>query len=394
MSVFNEQVKSTDTINNSMNYLRSSAKSLVEPLMSIFNGFWQKIIIFMYHILRIYQKLHSSFSRVFGIAVSSIFSGIGMYKAIRNLMNFVILVIIIILIILLAIAAVAIYILFPVMPIIIGTLAVISASIFGATVGGMSDGFCVAPGTLVAVPGGWKPVEELKPGDALREGSVEGVLKTTGKGSKCVNLGGVIISGCHLVFHNGWISASDHPLAQPAEGSDFLYCLNTSTRNWTVKGTKEFLLRDWEELPDGYDIIWEDLIYKMLNGKTCIKSSSCGRGTLASNTLVWERSRGPIFIKDVRIGDYVKGDSTYTEVLGVYEDIECSPQHLWALDNTGTGNHSFEGIAGIGENHGYHLITSSNTFLVSDSLQLVRDFTEVGADRIHETYEFTLSLLN
>jgi len=41
---------------------------------------------------------------------------------------------------------------------------------------------------------------------------------------------------------------------------------------------------------------------------------------------------------------------------------------------------------------GYHLITASGTFAYYDSSQhknrFVRDFTEVGHDRIEETYEF------
>jgi hypothetical protein len=55
------------------------------------------------------------------------------------------------------------------------------------------------------------------------------------------------------------------------------------------------------------------------------------------------------------------------------------------------------------EGEGYQLVTESGTFMVGYPLQpnsvkhgrmLVRDFTEVGAARIHETYPFTQSVLN
>ena len=41
---------------------------------------------------------------------------------------------------------------------------------------------------------------------------------------------------------------------------------------------------------------------------------------------------------------------------------------------------------------GYHLITESGTFRTKQGL--FRDFTEVGADRIQDTYSFVASRLN
>jgi len=396
LSVFREQVKATGPIADSMNYLRSSAASLVKPLNDMMNGLWQRIQVFMYYILKIYQKIHSAFSRVFGIAISSIFAGISMYKGIRNLMNLVILVVIIILTILLVIAIFAIYLLAPVMPIILTTLAVISASVFGASVGGMADSFCVGPGTLVAVAGGWMPVEDLKPGDALREGVVEGVLKTVGKGGKCVDIDGLIVSESHLIFEGGWKPALEHSAARAVESPDTLYCLNTSTHTWTVKGSaSEILLRDWEELPDGNDVVWEELVYSILNEKRGTKSSPLrsrpGRGAANRDAMVWEESRGPVYIHEVRIGDRIKDMSGYTDVLGVYSDIENDHGALWISAN-GIWNHIItEGCSP----EGYHLITSSGNFriFIGEEEYCVRDFTEVGSKRIEKTYELTLSLL-
>jgi hypothetical protein len=57
----------------------------------------------------------------------------------------------------------------------------------------------------------------------------------------------------------------------------------------------------------------------------------------------------------------------------------------------------------LSQREGYQLVTESGTFMVGYPLQsnsikhgrmLVRDFTEVGAARIHETYPFTQSVLN
>ena len=281
-----------------------------------------------------------------------------------------------------------------------GTLAIISASVFGASVAGMSDGFCVSPGTLVAVPGGWKAVEELKVGETLREGIVEGILKTTGKGSKCVDISGVIMSSSHVVFENGWKLAKNHSSAKAVlESPDFLYCLNTSTRNWIVQtSNSELLLRDWEELPEGYDDFWENMICIMLNGKSLKPPifSKGGRGTIPLDTMVLEKDKGAISIYEVCIGDHIKDSSnTYTEVLGKYEDVECDVESLWYWnEKLDVWAHPIKNSSV--HKHGYHLITSSSTFfiyMIDGKIYSIRDFTEVGTDRIHETYHLTLSLL-
>jgi len=407
MGIFQKQVQVTQPISESMNYLRASATSLLHPLNAAFQSLWQKIKIFGYEIARIYQKLHSAFDRVFGIAVSSIFAGLSMYKSIQNMLKFVILVIIIIMTILIILMIFAFYLLFPVMPVIITTLAVISASVFGGSVGGMADAFCVFPGTLVATPTGWKPVEELKPGDALRQGFVEGVLKTSAKGGRYVSIGSIHLSESHLIFDifdKTWKAAKYHTMAHVSvePEPEFLYCLNTSTRTWVVSGdTCEFTLRDWEELSeDDYaELDWEKMVFSMLNKNSKdikqIPRMLCpGRGLLSPNTEVYDKQRGAVTISNIHIGDFVKDAyNTYTEVLGIYTDgsekvprsgpnfsawIWNSELELW--DHPEESQSETEGL-------GCHLITKSGIFMIEGE-KFVRDFTEIGADRIHETYSF------
>jgi len=418
MGVFQSQVSATQPIHNSMNMLRSSATSLVEPLTSMFNVMWQKLMVGVYMVSRIFQKLHSSMDRIFGIAVSTIFAGMGMYKAIQNFMNLVVLVILIIMGIILVLMIFAFPFVFPAMPIVMTTLAVLSASVFGATVGGMADAFCVIPGTLVETPDGWKAVEDLRPGDRLMEGSVEGVLKTTARGAKCVCIGGVILSESHLVFDeidSKWKSASKHTLAQPwIQHTEFLYCLNTTTRTWRVKAgefyTFDLLLRDWEEMPtsEENDIKWEKHIFSMLNEKNSENLfpffSSPGRGLLSSHTHVWEKSRGCIPICDIQIGDFVKDSyNSYTQVLGVYADVAESLPYsgpnsaawVWDSDldlwihteqsNTYTDTNDLSRMRQI--------ITESGIFMIDNEV-FVRDFTEIGANKISETYNFIEDLLS
>jgi hypothetical protein len=261
----------------------------------------------------------------------------------------------------------------------------------------MADGFCVGPGTLVAVRDGWKRVEEVKPGDALRHGHVEGVLKTTG-GGKCIRINGVVISESHLVYEDGWKLASQHTAAEPAESPDSLYCLNTTEHTWIVKSdgpAEELVLRDWEELPDGNDSMWEQLIHEMLNEPAEPVDPllpNPGRGTFDKDAMVWERRRGPIRISEARVGDSIKDNDGYTDVLGFYSDVEANIGALWFMDPKGGWNHPpfYEK-----QTAGFHLITSSGkyTVFIGKDEFCVRDFTEVGVGRISETYPLTLSLL-
>lgn len=407
---FTGQLDAVKPINDSIQYLRGSAVKLMEPIRAFISSLWQKVMLIVYQFARVFIKLSSAFDRIFGIAVSSIFAGIGMYRAVRNAMNFVIYVVLVILTVLLVIIIFAFFLLIPVLPVILTTIGVISASVFGATVGGMADSFCVAPGTLVAVKEGWKKVEELRPGDALREGAVEGVLRAKGTSETLVVLDGVIIASCHIVkYESRWIHAGKHPLAHPYKDHvKELYCLNTTTRMWTVKGDsgEEICLRDWEELPVdaslSVDAEWEGLVYYLLNDPSpriwFPRVAVPGRGLLGAETLVSVKGRGEIPVAQVGLGDFVLDfDGSWTEVLGVYYDREMVPRSgpslsSWIWDTRlELWTHPAHGV-NQGESSGHHLITKSGTFSIRAGT-CVRDFTEVGLDRIGATYSFVLSQL-
>lgn len=409
---FMAQIDAIKPINTGINYLRSNALSLLSPLNTLINGLWQKVMVIVYQFARIFMKFSSAFDRIFGIAISSIFAGIGLYRSIRNAMNFVVYVVLIILLVLLIIVIFLFFLLIPVMPVILTTIGVLSASIFGASVGGMADSFCVAPGTLVAVKEGWKKVEELRPGDELREGIVEGILKATGTSESLVRIDGIIIASCHIIkFGDTWMHAEHHPLAQPYTASvSELYCLNTSTRTWTVKGSShEYVLRDWEELPLDPSLNisaeWESLIYSFLNTTstssipTIPRIAVPGRGLLGKNCYVFEKVKGSIPVSSVKLGDSIlESPGIFTKVLALYQDIDRVPRSginhaAWVWDPqskiwTHPVHYSEEK-----KSHGYHLITKSGKFMINSNTY-VRDFTEVGLDALDQTYSFVLSQLS
>jgi hypothetical protein len=423
MVLFSQQMEATKPINNSMNYLRSMASSLMEPLLGVFNKLWEKFSIFLYQAGRIFSKLFSTMDRIFGIATASVFAGMSLYKGIQNSIGYVIQVIIAILAILCVLVVFLFFVMWPVIPIILTMIGILSSTVYAANVSGMRDSFCVGPNTLVKCSDGWKKVSDIECGQALAGPcEVEGVLKVKcGPDTQCVSIRGVIISKTHLVLCDGeWIPAENHYEALPVDLSDnpdFLYCLNTTTRTWEVKGGKEpFTIRDWEELPEQHeeiDFAWETLIYTLLNGKDAdVKPlrQAAGRGLFGKGTYVWKDMIGTkIPIHQVRIGDMIGDEKGLTRVVGIYKDTSSDiPQSgpnesVWYyMPIKKQWNHPAvpRKTKEFSQREGYQLVTESGTFMVGYSLNmkhgrmLVRDFTEVGAARIHETYPFTQSVLN
>ena len=402
LELFSFQMDATKPITDSMNYLRAMAATLLKPLNDLFNILWAKLMVVVYQSARIFFQLYSSMDRIFAIATASVFAGMSLYRGIQNAMGFVMQVIIAILIVLCVLVIFLFFVMWPVIPLILTMIGILSATIYSANVSGMSGSFCVAPWTLVKVKNGYKRVSELVPGEQLDEGVVEGILKVEGGADTCVRIDGLVISKTHLIRHEGkWIMAGEHPDAEPLDNIHvgLLYCLNTSTRIWTVKGKEgDHSLRDWEELPDseGTDAAWEKFISSLLNNDNPLKHSAPGRGLFGEDTDIYTLdSKKPI--STVSIGDYIRDKVGYTRVIGIYKDTsELVPRSgpnpaVWSYSRS--WKHPKVADCLPMTKNGYQLITESGTFII-DSNILVRDFTEVGADRIHETYSFTESAIN
>ena len=411
MSSFSVQIDATKPISNAMNNLKKSAFSLLTPFLSIFGGMWGKLKNASFEIFRVYYHIHTAMDRVFGIAAASLFAGMGLFNAIKSAMGFVLQVIIAILIVLCILVIFLFFIMWPVIPIILTMIGILSATVYAANVSGMSGSFCVGPDTLVKTGHNtWKKVSEIRPGDALSEGTVEGVLKvgTPAPGS-CVSIENVIISKSHLIFHNGWISAGEHPNAKPAESPATLYCLNTSSRTWEVKcvDSNSLKLRDWEEIPDNseqIDFAWESLVSTMLNGpdRMIPLRGASGRGLLGPETFLWTDILGTNTpITQIKIGDYVRDGMGFTKVIGIYQDtgtpvpIAGPNSSVWYyMPIKKIWTHPVSKCQPR-QPRGFHLVTESGSFKIGFGKErmLVRDFTEVGAKRIHETYPFIKSII-
>jgi hypothetical protein len=415
LKIFDAQLNTTNKVKDVVNAMNESAASLMSPLTSVFSTLMNKIKGIAFQVIRIFYKMNSAFDRVMAIAAASVFAGASMAKAINNTINYVIKAILVILTVLIILTIFLWFVLFPYIPVILTTIGILSATVAGASAASMAGSFCVIPGTLVGLENDvWKRVEELQPGDILESGAkVEGILQTTGEGASLVQIDGVVLSNSHLVFDpvkGLWMPAGEHSSAEKTSATvATLYCLNTTDRCWKVRcsPTAPILqIRDWEELPPETDIYhahWEAMVYEMLNRQAIHNTAGFsvpGRGLLGPKTMVFEESKGLIPVSEVQIGDYVKDMNYFTKVIGVYRDTSqfvpmSGPNgSIWMFyEGKRVWRHPDQETLGtMYSKEGYQIITKSGSFYANNLR--VRDFTEIGYDRMDRTYANVLATLN
>jgi hypothetical protein len=393
MGVFSTQLSAAKTTQQSANNLRNSAASdVANPFNSLINLAWKKFGYIMGHILRIMYRLNSSFQRIFGITLASIFAGLSLFKAINNSIKFIIKVCIIILIIIIALLFLIFIPLSPFIAVLlIPAIIAISATEFGGDVNGMSDSLnCVEVGTLVKMKDGWKKVEDIRLGDLLSTGKVEGILH--GKGYKSVSIHSVVISAMHIVFDltaGRWVFAKDHTDAVECNTPSRVYSLVTSERTWIVRGEQELLLRDWTH-SNGDD---EAIQRKVCSLLTAPFTETRGFGLLGPQSKVWKHGQGYVPVASLSLGDLIHDGEGTTEITSIYTSTELGNisgpnAGIWTLGSEGWRQNpvtkSWVQVPLM------HFGTSSGKMLVDG--EVIRDFNEVDQDHFHELEEFLLSL--
>jgi hypothetical protein len=416
LMVFTSQLNVASGLGTSLNMMRTMKAELLKGFQKIMDPFFRRFVMTVHQGGRIYQQMNSAISRVFGVALSTLFLGIGVYRSIDNSISFIIKVVLIILLILSALFILMFFALSPFLGILIATSFAV-ASIVGAS-GAVS--FCFPPDSIVLCKDGkGKPISEMEIGDILLDGGrIEGILKVDGRSTPLYNLNGVYVSGNHLVWNEmeqRWCSVQEHvdAVLDPAKKSDILYCLRTSHRTIFLSDpnySRKILFRDWEEIPwnlAGADDFWDSLIYGMLND--CPRRNQRNvpeEDPLFGNQVkVMQKDGGKILIEDVCIGDILlqsKNDKKGTKILGIYQGKKgvCSAKGysdgVWWKEASGSWEHrkgkgSLEGTV-----PGFHLVTDSGIFWVETESgeDVVRDFTEVGWRTLGETESFVKHLLS
>jgi hypothetical protein len=395
------------------------------------NAFNQMIDVFMrrfnmtFHQLRqTLTRLNHAFNRIFGLATSAVYTGLSTISTMTSFLDLMIKVIIAILVILVVMVILLFFVLWPFIPVILAVIAIISATAMGGAVGGMSGTFCFDKSTKVQTADrGAIPIHEIRNGDILANGAiVEGTMEFKTSSNDLYTLYGVQVSGSHIVYTKDGTPVFVHEhkdaIPLPPTSDSMLYCLITNTHRITIVsniGVIEFA--DWEEISSDADLKqWYNQVFHELNGKApeCAPSSDVlhSESVISSFTKVWT-TLGPAEIRRIHPGDVVldaNGKPTIVKgVVRVHGSQVRAAEHLgnraWISAATWT---SFDNKiwkhpepSRVTQNHGveewYSLFTESGTYRLCEAEAVglnIRDFTDIGAERIHKTYEWVIDSLS
>ena len=406
LAILGKQLDVTDVLKEIFNILRTIKANAMASFMKILDPVWKRFAKTALLFSQNFQRMLSAMSRVGAIALATLYMGMGIQIAIQNTIDFVVKVVIIIMNILVALVAILFLILWPLIPfVILPTIDMLEAAGFGDRLGGLRSGFCFDPSTLITLKTSERvPIGSLKAGDRLWDGSeVEGVLIVDGSLELLYSIDSILVSGDHLLYDERskeWIPVLHHPSAKHVSyRSKTLVCLRTTNREINLRGSKSmWKFRDWEELPSGYDAEWEMIIHHLLNKeikKTEKAPSDYPMIGASCEILHGTGEKRPI--SSVKIGDLIFGDSGATRVTGIYKGT-LVPEDSFT-DGVWIKKEKWEHLEPSGRGSlkpGYHLTTESGTFWVDtkEFSGFVRDFTEVGVERLSLTYPFVQAILS
>jgi hypothetical protein len=400
--VLQKQMDASDVMTNVFKVLRTQLNSIYTPFSSMMTKFFTKFKQIGALASRIFQHLYMSMKKGAATAIASVFVAISLQTVFMNSIDFLIKVIMIVLYILMGLAVIFFLPILPFLVIVIMTVAGIETAMPGST-GPMGSVFCFARDTPIIMKNGdLQPISLMKPGYILKDNIlVQAVIEVPGE--KLYRLDGILVSGYHCLYHEDEvIYVKDHPRAVPSLLREpTLWTLITDRREIPVMGLGgplQFL--DWDEIPDSREaeVAWEIVANGILNMKHNNKvmvpeSAPC----LDPGLKVFITQGGWRQLREVKVGDWIRDYTGWTRVTGICERIVHTAigkqdnritDGMWFLNHNGTWTHP-RGLIKDVTWKGLQLITESGSFRIqmnSSSEYIVRDFTEVGSQKILESH--------
>ena len=194
---------------------------------------------------------------------------------------------------------------------------------FIGTIAGV-DICCFAPDTMIQMEEGQKPIQTIRIGDRLSDGStVTSTFVFDGTDVAMVELHGVTVSANHSLLDRQMIEAGAHPAATPTASIPRLYCIST-TKNWIpviAPSTKILMFTDYEECSEPSiqrkaQATAEQTLNRDTDGFTYIPDFSLGIDGAA--LILLQRTEKPLH--SIEIGDVLSSGST---VVGIVKE-RCS----------------------------------------------------------------------
>jgi hypothetical protein len=416
MGVAQGTVGSLGIMNDSLNSIKGIIKNLTASFSKIIDVTYGRFKEVLYGFIGNWHRMTFLLQRAMTIALAAVYSGISFVAGFLNLYDYVVKVVIIILSILLALIFFLFFALIPVMPVIFTVISVLVGAGFAGAVGGMASGFCIDPdASVVLANGSMKALKDCKLGDLLKgrcdgvTNTITGILDCDASTDDCVIIDGVHLSKSHRVLLEGkYILAENHPDATAAPRLPRLICLNTTTHEVPIMGSKGILWAgDWEEVDDdeGRDA-WLERVFQTLNSSadsTLFIRKPTTVPLLSPLTIVHDSVLGYMPLKDVKTGSLILDrNGKYTKVIALYSGFikAVCEEPYWLSDGVWVQSYgsrdwipsiygSIKESAESDPLYGLNLVTESGSYMIRHQghNMLIRDFTEMGIDAVKSSYE-------
>jgi hypothetical protein len=405
--ILEKQMGAADIMRTILNTLRDSISQVYNPFSTMMNKFWNKFKQMGALASRIFQQIYMAMKKAAGISIASLYLAISLQTSLMNGIDLVINIIMIVLYIMMALAIIFFLPILPVMVFVFMATTGIESAFPGRT-GGMGAVFCFAPQTKVLLSGGsYKFIYDIKIGDNLIDGStVEAVIELPGYQETIYDLDGVYVSGGHRVWLeelDDFVCVKDHPdVIITNLKLKTLWTLVTTSRQIPVKGYFNTInFADWEELPSTPKILeeWDKIVqhmlnYEQINLQIIPKYAPCLDMSMKAHIF----QGGLVPLMNIKRGDWILDNTHWTKVIGtctrevnggIGDNGSRISDGIWILYSDGKWYHPQE-IPDNRKWQGVQLITESGKFRIYTAdlknSYIVRDFTEVGYERLVESY--------
>jgi hypothetical protein len=410
LGVVKQQISAQGSFAAPMNNIRTMLQTGKTTFSNVIAEQYRRFNIVNTHFTKTWQHLTFAMGRVNAIMTGIVYFAISLLTSILNLIDFTFMVLLIVIGIMVVLVILLFFVLAPFIPVILAVITImVGAGVAGA--GGMAGAFCIDPEAKVVMNDGTvKPLSEVKCGDILGpDNIVTGVLKANSLDTPLVEIDGILMSDSHRVFHKDkWVLAGDHPEAvKSATVLPRVICLNTTKHYVKLFGKHGYVTAgDWEEVStEEGQKSWIDFVYKTLNGASSPSYYPTLPPLVGSAVCVYHSVIGWVPIEHVGIGDQILGSKGYTSIVGTYKgEIPTQTNtSLWISDGVWIKNDKWatyslgvrkQDIANREE--GFFLITESEDFVIRmhKTTMLVRDFTELGASNMKDSYEMLDGYMN
>ena len=398
-ALLGQQASAAGGAMNALQQVRTITQRLTAAFTEYIGSFSKKLTDSMGELRRIFVYLRMAVQRMSAVAMSSIYMGMTLFQGMISSIQTFIRVILILCAIMIAVIILLWFVLLPVIPFIlstltavvalVGVLSVVMSSSLSSQAQSQKGGFCFAASTPVRVErGATIPISALQLGDRLADGGTVTMIMEVEPPVEGYDLDGIQVAGDHRMetLSGAWCLVRDHPLARRCPSTERVWCLNTTTHRVILQGaTCRHVFRDWEEF-DTVDKAgqqrWREGVARLL-GATELDGAD--HPYLPSTSWV-ETQTGWRSMVDVRIGDRVRAREGWTTLLGTVRGQPHGQAGGFAFDL----HHGQWRPVTWTAHEGYQLVTDVGEFGVRFSLEAethwIRDFTEVGHDRIRELY--------